>query len=307
MDIATGAPPRTGGRCGDAYGPAYRVVRAEVLARNGGVCALCGFARAVEAHHSGLKYPCGSDRLCCGRRKVEVGDLVGLCSLCHELVTTLRRFRRAGGSVYVLVARFKEVIAGCGTGSGFGVLARSSLTTERPDWTPANVEKAQIARRRGSDRTEADEVRLRELECYTSLYLDEGGAPTLPAAAFRANIEAAARKLRQGPQVREGLIVEQVECFDYDRSLGTSPEVLVHNVQFTVGVRVRQARLLRTRARFDEWAATFRVDVDPELVDREQLLVWLDIGGRRLGLGDWRPEKSGSFGRFEVESIETLS
>ena len=32
----------------------------------------------------------------------------------------------------------------------------------------ANIEKAQIARRRGSDRTEADEVRLRELECYSS-------------------------------------------------------------------------------------------------------------------------------------------
>ncbi|MDE0170987.1 MAG: hypothetical protein OXS29_16015 [bacterium] len=171
----------------------------------------------------------------------------------------------------------------------------------------ANVEKAQIARKRGSDRTEADEVRLRELECYTSLYLDERGAPTLPAAAFRANIEAAARKLRQGPQVREGLIVEEVEAFDYDRSLGTTGPELARNAQFTVGVRVRQSRLLRTRARFDEWAATFRVDTDPELVDQEQLLVWLDIGGRRLGVGDWRPEKSGLHGRFEVESIETLS
>ena len=171
----------------------------------------------------------------------------------------------------------------------------------------ANVEKAQIAKKRGSNRTEADEVRLRELECLTSLYLDESGAPTLPEAAFRSNIEAAARTLRQGPQVREGLIVEAVEVFDYDRSLGTTAEELARNVQFTVGVRVGQSRLLRTRARFDEWAATIRVDVDPELVDREQLLVWLDIGGRRLGLGDWRPQKSGQYGRFEVETIETLS
>ena len=171
----------------------------------------------------------------------------------------------------------------------------------------ANIEKAQIARKRGSDRTEADEVRLRELECYSSLYLDEGGAPTFPASAFRANIEAAARKLRQGAQVREGLIVEEVEVFDYDRTLGTTGVEVARNAQFTVGVRVRQARVLRTRARFDRWAATFRVDTDPELVDREQLLVWLDIGGRRLGVGDWRPQKSGPYGRFEVESIETLS
>ena len=61
------------------------------------------------------------------------------------------------------------------------------------------------------------------------------------------------------------------------------------------------------RARFDEWAVTFRVDVDPELVDREQLLTWLDIGGRRIGVGNWRPEKSGRFGRFKLENIQNVS
>ena len=121
------------------------------------------------------------------------------------------------------------------------------------------------------------------------------------------NIETAARKLRQGAQVREGLIVEEVEEFDYDRSLGTNAEELALSVQFTVGVVVRRARVLRTRARFDEWAATIRVDTDPELVDREQLLTWLDIGGRRIGVGNWRPEKSGQFGRFEVKNIQTIS
>ena len=171
----------------------------------------------------------------------------------------------------------------------------------------ANIEKAQITKKRGSNRTVADDVRLRELECFVSLYLDEGGAATFPAAAFRTNIESAARKLRQGAQVREGLIVEEVEEFDYDRSLGTSPDELARNVQFTVGVGVGRARVLRTRARFDAWAATIRVDVDPELVDREQLLTWLDIGGRRLGVGNWRPEKSGQFGRFKVENIQMIS
>ena len=94
------------------------------------------------------------------------------------------------------------------------------------------------AKKRGSNRTVADDIRLRELECFVSLYLDEEGAATFPAAAFRTNIETAARKLRQGPQVREGLIVEEVEEFDYDRSLGTSPDELARNVQFTVGVGV---------------------------------------------------------------------
>ena len=173
--------------------------------------------------------------------------------------------------------------------------------------SPANIEKSHIAKKRGSNRTEADEDRLRQLECLTSLWLDGDGAPTVPEAALRAVIETGARKLKQGPQVREGLIVEAVERFGYDKeALGETAEELALKAQFTVGVVVQRNRVLRTRAKFDEWQVTFRVEVDDELVDADQLASWLDIGGRRIGLGDWRPEKSGHYGRFETVAIEAI-
>ena len=170
--------------------------------------------------------------------------------------------------------------------------------------SPANIERAEIASKRGKNRTEADEARLRELETLTSLWLDDSEAPTVPAAALRATIETGARKLKQGPQVREGLIVDRVESFDYDTSLGKTVEELCKTVQFTTGVVVQRNRILRTRAKFDEWAVTFTVECDDELVDERQLAAWLDIAGRRIGLGDWRPEKSGHHGRFVTESVE---
>ena len=173
--------------------------------------------------------------------------------------------------------------------------------------SPASRELAEITRKKGSNRTEADDIRGRELETINSLWLNGDGAPTIPEAAIRAVIETGARKLRQGPQVREGLVVEKVESFDYDRSLGGTAEELAKTVQFTTGVVVQRNRVLRTRAKFDEWAVTFIVEADPELVDREQLLRWLDIGGRRIGLGDWRPEKSGRYGRFTTAGIEELT
>lgn len=174
--------------------------------------------------------------------------------------------------------------------------------------SPANIEKAQIARKRGSNRTEADDLRLQELECQTSLWLNGEGAPTVPEAAIRAVIETGARKLKQGPQVREGLIVEQVEHFEYDRDrYGTTVEQLGQTTQFTTGVVVQRNRILRTRAMFEQWAATFSVEVDDELVDAEQLAAWLDIAGRRIGLGDWRPEKSGHYGRFTTEAIDAIA
>ena len=173
--------------------------------------------------------------------------------------------------------------------------------------SPANIEKAEIARKRGSNRTITDDERLRELECQVSLYLDTSGAPTIPEAAIRACIETAARKMKQGPQVREGLIVTEVVSFDYDRErYGVTADELGKTAQFTVPVKVGQARIERTRAKFDEWELTFRLDTDEELVDQSQLASWLDIAGRRIGLGDWRPEKSGTYGRFETVSIKSI-
>ena len=173
--------------------------------------------------------------------------------------------------------------------------------------SPANLEKAEIARKKGSNRTASDDARLRELECQTSLWRNESGAPTIPAAAFRSMIETSARKLKQGAQVRGGLIVLDDAEFEYDRErYGTTIDQLGKNTQFTKGVVVQRSRILRTRARFEEWEARFRIYVDEEEVDQEQLETWLDIGSRKIGLGDWRPEKSGHYGRFEVLSIEEV-
>ena len=170
---------------------------------------------------------------------------------------------------------------------------------------PINVQKQEITRKRGSNRTPADDARLRELETVSSLWLDAESKPTIPAAAIRATIENGARKLKQGGQVREGMVITST-AFRYDHErYGDTLDELQKTVQFTVPVVVQRNRILRTRAKFDTpWSCTFDVDADDELVGREQLEQWLDIAGRRIGLGDWRPEKSGTYGRFEVESIE---
>lgn len=172
--------------------------------------------------------------------------------------------------------------------------------------SPARIEMAEITRKRGSNRTVADEERLAELECQISLWL-KGGAPTIPEGAIRAMIEESARKLKQGPQVREGLIVTD-STFHYDTErYGTTIEELGKKCQFTAPVVVQRQRHLRTRAMFDvPWSCVFTLDTDPELVDAEQLTSWLDIGGRRIGLGDWRPSKSGHYGRFKTAAITQL-
>ena len=166
--------------------------------------------------------------------------------------------------------------------------------------TDADIEKMEITRKKGSNRTESDEARLRELECFSSIWwTEEGDAPTIPETAVRSCIEAAARKIKQGTQVREGLIVIGTDFhYDVDR-YGSSPGDLAKTAQYTVGVMIQRNRIARTRAKFDTpWSCDVLLDTDPDLIDRQQLDEWFDIAGRRIGLGDWRPEKSGVYGRF---------
>ena len=170
-----------------------------------------------------------------------------------------------------------------------------------------SLEIATIAAKKGGNRTEVDDLRLQDLECQRSLYLDDEGRPTFPEAAIRRMIENAARKQKQGPLVREGLLVESVE-FTYDTEhYGASLEDVIRKTAFVVPVVVQRSRIARTRAKFDPpWSMTVTVDADDELVDAQKLAAWLEVGGRRIGLGDWRPERSGSHGRFVVSAVEEV-
>lgn len=171
------------------------------------------------------------------------------------------------------------------------------------DW---NVERAGIARKRAGSRTAADELRLRELECLVSLWLDDEERPTVPTAAVRAAVEAGARRLKQGPLVREGLRVISVDEFSYDAErYGRSLDELGTSAQFTAAVVVQRAQILRTRAKFDvPWSLAFTVELNSELAGDQELARWLEIAGDRVGLGARRPERSGTYGRFRLDSIE---
>ena len=186
--------------------------------------------------------------------------------------------------------------------NGESPLIMHSLEGSLDSRSPANIEKAEITKRR--NKTETDEQRLEFLECLTSLWLDENKMPTVPPEALRGCIENGARKLKDGPKVREGLIVLETNSFEWDKKvLGKTLDEICNKAGFTTPVKVQMARIMRTRAKFDTWKAVFTVEYDPELIDKAQLEQWLDIAGRRVGIGDWTPRKSGQYGRFSAKVV----
>jgi len=73
-----------------------------------------------------------------------------------------------------------------------------------------------------------------------------------------------------------------------------------------VVIPATKGRVMRHRPRWDVWSASFELDVDDELLDIKLVHELLVEGGKRIGLGDFRPEKGGPFGRFQVtESKES--
>jgi hypothetical protein len=61
-----------------------------------------------------------------------------------------------------------------------------------------------------------------------------------------------------------------------------------------------KGRVLRHRPRLNSWGAEFSLEIDETVLDPTTVHQLLTEGGTRVGLGDYRPEKGGPFGRFQV-------
>lgn len=56
---------------------------------------------------------------------------------------------------------------------------------------------------------------------------------------------------------------------------------------------------IRHRAMYEDWSAVLRIEYISSLIDLGSIVALVDAGGTN-GIGEWRPEKSGSFGTFQV-------
>lgn len=65
-------------------------------------------------------------------------------------------------------------------------------------------------------------------------------------------------------------------------------------------VNVKTGKDLRFRPEFRNWKAELLVKFDADRITIEQIANLLNHGGQTVGVGEWRPEKNGTFGTFQV-------
>lgn len=59
-------------------------------------------------------------------------------------------------------------------------------------------------------------------------------------------------------------------------------------------------RFLCHRPMFDDWRLSFTLSADDEFINLNLVRAIVDDAGRRIGLGDYRPDRKGPFGKFVV-------
>ncbi len=157
----------------------------------------------------------------------------------------------------------------------------------------------------------ANVARMQALEWQLGFYkktVKGKDYPTLPPRVIRATIHTAAKLTRDGQRVNRGLQVLPAVDFEYGEHSGKAIEELagIPEFRFDAVVAVQRQRVLRVRPLFPQWQARFRVRVLSDQVNEADLRVWLRSAGSMIGFGDWRPDKGGEFGMFELVSLDEV-
>lgn len=150
------------------------------------------------------------------------------------------------------------------------------------------------------NKTDDDIVELARLEFCGSLYLNEQLRPCWPGEIIEAMIRSAARTQRKGKDVEKGVLSDGNWPLLYDGPKTVDELWLDQRFRKVAPVRVGQARVIRTRPIFFPWSLAFSVLYDSRTVNRDDVINWLEIAGRDIGLSEWRPKH----GRFEVAKVE---
>ena len=57
---------------------------------------------------------------------------------------------------------------------------------------------------------------------------------------------------------------------------------------------------IRYRGQVSNWKATLDISYNASVVSFDHIINMLEAAGYGVGIGEWRPERNGTFGRFEV-------
>lgn len=137
-----------------------------------------------------------------------------------------------------------------------------------------------------------------------SAYIADDGTYYMPSAAiYRALIEAGANhKLRGSRKSAKWVVPGAVVLVDDAITLlngdGSTPIDHFEVDSRPVTIPATKGRIMRHRPRFEQWSLAFDMRINEKLLEPKFVHQLLSEAGDQLGIGDFRPQTRGPFGRF---------
>lgn len=151
-------------------------------------------------------------------------------------------------------------------------------------------------------KTDDDHEAIARSEWRLGLYWSEGIGPYIPLMNVRASLVSGAKFNKLGASVKRSTVMTEMSApLEYKGP--RDPDAMFADGRFIdcQSVKVGQSRLMRTRPVFPEWALQCELAYDEEQIERDQLVLAFENAGRLIGLGDFRAECGGTFGRYRVD------
>jgi hypothetical protein len=145
--------------------------------------------------------------------------------------------------------------------------------------------------------TKAKEAKDPEADYEACFYRTENGAYGFPAIGVKAAMVSACRFVDAKMTVMRGAF--HIDC----EMLTVIGEPRPREDMVRVGMGTAD---IRYRPEFPEWSILVTIKFNASVISAEQIANLLNAAGFGVGIGEWRPEKSGSYGRFHVATSEEV-
>lgn len=162
---------------------------------------------------------------------------------------------------------------------------------------PENFYVREIARLNAFKSKITDEQRAERdwLKFRGGFYFDERDGVVLPAANVFRSIQQAAALTRNGKDIERGFVMlDEHSPLGYD---GPRTPAEMWGTGDTAGktrfvdrrmAKINRAPVVAIRPRFDQWTATYRFDLDEEIMNPDDFAHVADKAGRMIHVGDYR-------------------
>lgn len=151
-------------------------------------------------------------------------------------------------------------------------------------------------------KTEDDHHQIMQSEWTLALYHDPDVGLFIPGVNLKSSIVGGARLNKLGKHIQRSVLVEETQLpIKYTGPKDLAELFADRRFVDVRGVVVMGKRLMRCRPIFREWQVEATLLFDQAQISESDLLLCLDNASRLIGMGDYRPEKGGPFGRFSVE------